>query len=272
MKIQTLKQRLYMIGVPSVLLLSATILWIDRGAALFSGRGLVDVLYFTITTLTSVGYGDITPQLAASRLISIPHQILGIGILGSLISDIAAHAIAALRWWTRDPGFREVKFLLKQEAQDGLDDELRLQGFQPAELVQEYPPKLPGKGIKFQLRDGQRSIKYKFKQGQGTFTCSEDDARLVEILYETLREQLQTTRKTRWWRGQWNGPGIKVDLYAARFCLVEAVTSSRDRRADLDLLPGFLRKNVLGVVDVDDRETPGMSFDELRGRLREEPS
>lgn len=268
MKIQTIKQRLYLIGVPSVLLLSATILWIDRGAKLWSGAGLVDVLYFTITTLTSVGYGDITPQLSASRLVSIPHQILGIGILGSLISDIAAHALAALRWWTRDPGFREVKFLLRPDALPGLAESLRLQGFEPTELVQEYPPKLKGKGIKFQLRDGQRSIKYKFKQGQGTFTRSEEDARLVEILYETLREQLQITRKTRWWRGQWNGPGIKVDLYGTRFCLIEAVTSSRDGREDLELLPRFLRPLVLGVVDVDDRETADLQFDQLKARLR----
>ncbi len=266
MKLSRVKQRLYLIGIPAVLLLSAAILAIDRGGALLSAAGLVDVLYFTITTLTSVGYGDITPQTLTSRLVSIPHQILGIGILGSLISDIAARAIAAIEWWSRDPGFREVKYLIDRERAVALVAELPARGWTATELVQEYPPKLQGRALKFQVRDGVRTVKYKYRQGAGTFVRGESDARLVEILHATLKDRLEVTRKIRWWTGEWNGPGVKVDIYGSRFLLAEAVTTSRDRREDLALLPDFLREAVVGVVDVTDRETPGLRYEELRER------
>jgi hypothetical protein len=49
----------------------------------------VKSLYWTITTLTTVGYGDITPQTNAQRIFAICVMFLGIGVYGYLIGNIA---------------------------------------------------------------------------------------------------------------------------------------------------------------------------------------
>ena len=44
-------------------------------------------LYWTITTLTTVGYGDITPQTNLSRLYTMGVMLFGVSIFGLLISN-----------------------------------------------------------------------------------------------------------------------------------------------------------------------------------------
>ncbi|MGE5846500.1 MAG: cyclic nucleotide-binding domain-containing protein, partial [Ignavibacteria bacterium] len=49
----------------------------------------VKSLYWTITTLTTVGYGDITPETNGQRIFAICVMFLGIGVYGYLIGNIA---------------------------------------------------------------------------------------------------------------------------------------------------------------------------------------
>ncbi|HVO73479.1 MAG TPA: cyclic nucleotide-binding domain-containing protein [Ignavibacteriaceae bacterium] len=67
-------------------------LWTSlRGNILNQDWGTVYVksLYWTITTLTTVGYGDITPETNVQRIFAICVMFLGIGIYGYLIGNIA---------------------------------------------------------------------------------------------------------------------------------------------------------------------------------------
>lgn len=51
--------------------------------------GLVDSLYFSVVTLATVGYGDLTPTTDTAKLFSILYIFVGVGILGVFISTIS---------------------------------------------------------------------------------------------------------------------------------------------------------------------------------------
>ena len=62
------------------------------------GWGVGDALYFTFVTGLTIGYGDLTPQRAVSRLFAV-----GIGFAGILLTGlVAAVIVQALRATTRD--------------------------------------------------------------------------------------------------------------------------------------------------------------------------
>ena len=57
------------------------------------GWGWRDALYMTIITVTTVGYGDLSPQTANGRLFAIFFTLIAIGIAGYGISSFAAYLI-----------------------------------------------------------------------------------------------------------------------------------------------------------------------------------
>ncbi|MCJ7724767.1 MAG: potassium channel family protein [Acidimicrobiia bacterium] len=52
-------------------------------------------LYFSVITLTTVGFGDFSPVTFRGRLFTIFYVLIGIGIIVALISRIAANAAEA---------------------------------------------------------------------------------------------------------------------------------------------------------------------------------
>ena len=56
-------------------------------------------LYFSVITLTTVGYGDFSPQTTGGRAFTIVSVMLGLGIVIGLVTDIARHAARS-----RNPG------------------------------------------------------------------------------------------------------------------------------------------------------------------------
>ena len=55
--------------------------------------GWIDSFYFTVITLTTVGYGDLVPTRAASKLFTVVLVLLGIGLLVALIERVARYAV-----------------------------------------------------------------------------------------------------------------------------------------------------------------------------------
>ena len=55
----------------------------------------VDSIYFTIVTLTTVGYGDLAPQTTTGKLFTAAYLLIGIGILVAFVGEVAGHVIRA---------------------------------------------------------------------------------------------------------------------------------------------------------------------------------
>jgi voltage-gated potassium channel Kch len=52
----------------------------------------IDSLYFTVITLTTVGYGDLAPGSPGGRLFTVAIVLMGIGILMAFIERVARYA------------------------------------------------------------------------------------------------------------------------------------------------------------------------------------
>ena len=74
-----------------------TMLFIVLGSVLFSileGWGLIDSLYFTVSTMTTVGYGDLVPTHDVSKLVAtgymvltVPLILLSVGLTTEVVHD-----------------------------------------------------------------------------------------------------------------------------------------------------------------------------------------
>ncbi len=73
-----------LLGVIAVLILGGA-----AGFAFFEGRSPTDGLWWSIVTLTTVGFGDIFPVTLGGRLIGIVLMFFGIGVLGMFTATIA---------------------------------------------------------------------------------------------------------------------------------------------------------------------------------------
>ena len=51
----------------------------------------IDSLYFSVITLTTIGYGDFSPQTDVGKVFTIFYIILGLGIILSFINTVQHH-------------------------------------------------------------------------------------------------------------------------------------------------------------------------------------
>ncbi len=75
-------------------LLITTIITIGLGAIIYhylEGWEWIDCFYFCIITLTTIGYGDFSPQTNGGKLFTIFYILLGIGIILSFINAVYHH-------------------------------------------------------------------------------------------------------------------------------------------------------------------------------------
>lgn len=76
---------LYSVGI---LLLVGTLVY-----RAVEGWSWLDSLYFTVITLTTVGYGDFSPATPFGKVFTIVYVLLGLGLLASFISILASHSV-----------------------------------------------------------------------------------------------------------------------------------------------------------------------------------
>ncbi|HEY8082667.1 MAG TPA: potassium channel family protein [Solirubrobacterales bacterium] len=75
--------------VAGALVLSGTIVYWQ-----FEDWTVVESLYFSIVTLTTVGYGDLTPTTAGTQIFTIVYILTGIGVFVALLASVAQQYIA----------------------------------------------------------------------------------------------------------------------------------------------------------------------------------
>ena len=71
-----------------------TILIIFSGTFVYhylEGWSYIDSFYFSVVTLTTIGYGDFSPQTDEGKLFTVLYIIIGIGMILSFINTIQHH-------------------------------------------------------------------------------------------------------------------------------------------------------------------------------------
>ena len=61
--------------------------------AVFEGHSLVDGLWWTVVTLTTVGYGDYSPVTTGGRATAVVLMFAGIGVVSFITANIAAYFV-----------------------------------------------------------------------------------------------------------------------------------------------------------------------------------
>lgn len=57
------------------------------------GWGWLDSLYFSVVTLTTIGYGDLSPSTPVSKLFTIFYVFVGIGIVVGFLNAVAKRSV-----------------------------------------------------------------------------------------------------------------------------------------------------------------------------------
>lgn len=61
-------------------------------SSLVEGWRWIDALYFSVTTLATVGLGDLAPQTDAGKLFTVMYILTGVGLLVSFLNFMAERA------------------------------------------------------------------------------------------------------------------------------------------------------------------------------------
>jgi voltage-gated potassium channel len=62
---------------------------------LVEGLRPIDSLYFSVTTLTTVGFGDFSPKTDAGKLFTVVYVLVGVGILLAFLTKLAGQVVVS---------------------------------------------------------------------------------------------------------------------------------------------------------------------------------
>jgi voltage-gated potassium channel len=66
-------------------------------------NGISDALWWALSTVTTVGYGDIVPLTPVGRIVGMLLMVVGIGVMAALISQVSATIVESRLAKPRDP-------------------------------------------------------------------------------------------------------------------------------------------------------------------------
>jgi voltage-gated potassium channel len=70
--------------IAGVLILTGTIFYWRA-----EGWTIVQAFYFSVITLTTVGYGDLTPKSAGTQIFTVVYLLVGVGVFVALLTSLA---------------------------------------------------------------------------------------------------------------------------------------------------------------------------------------
>jgi hypothetical protein len=65
--------------------------------SLQAGWSLVDAFYFSVTTLTTAGFGDLSPATTIGKLFTVVYIFSGLGLIAGFINTVATESLSRQR-------------------------------------------------------------------------------------------------------------------------------------------------------------------------------
>jgi hypothetical protein len=81
-------------------LLALVVSLLVSGTTFFSlveNWSVLDAFYFSVTTLTTVGFGDPAPTTTLGKIFTVVYIFVGLGVIGGFINVLAKHTFARQR-------------------------------------------------------------------------------------------------------------------------------------------------------------------------------
>ncbi len=95
-----LNKKSILIGKKSLTLILATISLLLIGSIFYhnmEGWNWIDSIYFSVITLTTVGYGDFSPQTDSGKIFTMFYVVIGIGLMFTFINTLYQYNVNKVR-------------------------------------------------------------------------------------------------------------------------------------------------------------------------------
>jgi len=113
---------LFVITLCIVLVAAFIVLMLESDTASPQITNYSDAIWWSLSTVTTVGYGDIVPHSITGRIVGMLLMIVGIGVMAAFISQVSATIVEGrLRQSHHEPDIKMKMKIHIKESIDGLD-------------------------------------------------------------------------------------------------------------------------------------------------------